>query len=65
MTCRIIRTNRIIINFHKDQINVHHIILKNSSIIVIVLLFNCSVVGNFHYNPVIVTTNNLRVIAIL
>ena len=65
MTCRIISINITKITFQNYQINVHHIVIKYSLINVFVLFFICSIIENIYYKPVIVTTKNLRVIAII
>ena len=62
---RIISRNITIISFSNDQIHVHHIYVKYSSINAFILPIVCSVIYKTHYNPVIVRTNNLRLLAII
>ena len=62
MTQIIISINITIFYFHNYQRHVHHITTNNSSINVFLIFFICSII-KIHYNPVIVTTKNLRVFA--
>ena len=65
MTFIIIIMNSTIIPFHNDQIHVHRISIKYSSINLLVLFFVCSILKNNKYNTVIVRTKNMRVLAML
>ena len=65
MTQIIISINSTTFTFHNDQILIHHINIKNNFIYVSIILFLCFIINIIHYNPVIATTNNLRLIEII
>ena len=65
MTCRIIRINITIINLHNNQRRVHHISIKDGLIDVLVLFFVYYIINMMHYNPVILRTNDYKLLEII